>query len=69
MAAYLIGFSDRDTTDLSWIDTYLKIGPVVLARHGGKVLATAKPENIERGKNWERATLIEFPSMILIQKD
>ena len=63
MAAYLIGFSSRNTVDLSWIDAYLKTGPAVLARHGGKVLATAKPGNIERGKNWERATLIEFPSI------
>ena len=63
MTAYLIGFSKRNTDDLSWIEKYLETGPKILKLYGGEVLATDKPENAERGNNWERATLIKFPSM------
>lgn len=63
MAAYLIGFSNRNTNDLSWIEKYLETGPKILASYGGEVLAINKPENAERGNNWERATLIKFPSI------
>ena len=63
MKAYLVGLSSRDTKDLSWIDDYLKIAPQVLKKYQGKVLITGKPESIFPGKDWERATIIEFPSM------
>ena len=62
MVTYVIGFSSRDTNDLSWIDVYMKKAPSLLSSHKGKVLAIGKPINLERGKNWQRFTLIEFPS-------
>ncbi len=63
MKAYLVGFSSRDTKDLSWIDTYMGTAAGVLKRYDGKVLLIGKPEKVISEKDWERLTIIEFPSM------
>ena len=63
MKAYLVGFSSRNTNDLSWIGEYLKIAPDILRKYNGKVVITTKPEKIYLGNDWERVTIIEFPSM------
>ena len=63
MKAYLVGFSSRDTKDLSWIEIYMSTAPDILKKYGGKVLLIGKPEKIISGNDWERLTIIEFSSM------
>jgi len=63
MKAYLIGFSSRATKDLSWIDKYMSVAPDILKKYNAKVLLIGKPEKVISKKEWERLTIIEFPSM------
>ena len=63
MTAYLISFKTTTTGDATWLDRYSEAAGPVLAKHGGRMLAFGHPENVERGKNWERAVVIEFPSI------
>ena len=51
MKAYLVGFSSRDTKDLSWIEIYMSTAPDILKKYGGKVLLIGKPEKIISDKS------------------
>ena len=62
MKAYLIGFSSRDTKNLMWIDEYMSLAPEILKKYNAEVLMTGKPEIITQGTDWERVTVIQFPS-------
>ena len=63
MTVYLISFSTSTTDPASWRDKYLESAGTSLAKHGAKIVGVAKPKNMERGGEWERAALIEFPSI------
>ncbi len=63
MKAYLVGFSSRSNKNSQWIDKYSCIASNVLKKYEGKVLIIGKPETILSGNNWERLTIIEFPSL------
>ncbi|PPR79352.1 MAG: hypothetical protein CFH01_00478 [Alphaproteobacteria bacterium MarineAlpha2_Bin1] len=63
MKAYLIGFSSRSDKNPSWIDIYSSIASDILKKYEGKVLLFGKPERILSGDDWERLTIIEFPSI------
>lgn len=63
MKVYLVGFSSRATKDTSWIDTYSSVAKDILNKYEAKVLLIGKPEGIFSKKDWERLTIIEFPSL------
>ena len=62
MSAYLISFSTQHSKDPTWIEEYGKNVKPILEKHGGKIISRGTPTLLERGQNWEKATLIEFPS-------
>lgn len=63
MAVYIISLSTATTDAAEWRDNYLAEATPALAKHGARVVGVCKPENFERGNDWERAALIEFPSV------
>ena len=63
MKAYLVGFSSLATKDTRWVNTYSSIAKDILKKHEAKVLLIGKPEGIFSKKDWERLTIIEFPSI------
>ena len=62
MVAYLISFSSQHSNDPDWNKTYGEIVKPLLTKYNAKILSRSKPENAERARDWEKATLIEFPS-------
>jgi uncharacterized protein (DUF1330 family) len=63
VTAYLISLKTTTSGDTTWLDRYSKAAGPVLAKHGARMIGAGRPKNIERGNNWERAVLIEFPSI------
>lgn len=63
MKVYILSFSTATNDPSTWRDHYTKAAKPVLAKHGAKIIGVGQPQNLERGSNWERAALIEFPSI------
>ena len=62
MVAYLISFSSQHSNDPDWNKTYGEIVKPLLEKYNAKIISRGKPEKAERAKEWEKATLIEFPT-------
>ena len=62
MSAYLISFSSQHSNDPTWLKEYGEKVKPILEKYGGKILSRGMPSIYERGKEWEKATLIQFPS-------
>ncbi|MDC0073980.1 DUF1330 domain-containing protein [Alphaproteobacteria bacterium] len=62
MTAYLISFSNQHSDNPDWRSQYLQIVNPLLKKHNGEIISRGSPEVMERGQNWEKATLIQFPS-------
>ena len=63
MTVYIVSFSTATKNDSEWRNDYLAEATPALAKHGARVVGVCQPENFERGNDWERAALIEFPSV------
>ena len=62
MVAYLISFSSQHSNNPDWNKEYGEIVKPLLAKYKARIISRGKPEKGERSKEWEKATLIEFPS-------
>ena len=68
MVAYLISFSSQHSNDLDWNKAYGEIVKPLLTKYRAKIISRGKPEKGERSKDWEKATLIEFPTKDLARE-
>ncbi|PPR76628.1 MAG: hypothetical protein CFH01_01892 [Alphaproteobacteria bacterium MarineAlpha2_Bin1] len=62
MVAFIISFSSQHSNDPDWNKAYGEMVKPLLIKHKAEIISRGKPENGERAKDWERATLIKFPS-------
>ena len=60
MAVYIVSLSSP-LGDTAWREEYYRLIGPVLAKHQGKVLRTGPIRNLERGTDWQRGAVIEFP--------
>ncbi|MBM3503698.1 MAG: DUF1330 domain-containing protein [Alphaproteobacteria bacterium] len=60
MPVYIISLSSP-TKGTAWREEYYRLVTPLLAKHRGTIVRTGSVVNLERGTDWQRGAVIEFP--------